>query len=1191
MDADTITTSLKLVLDDEVGAAVLERDSASQAELDVLEEELQRVMDDFDGRSRSGAEAEPAGASGCASTGWACAQSVRGVVDHLSSTLAALGFPSSLALEADTQRPALAAAGACSALEALLAQCARDAAVAAAAAERLAAARSEAGVAAGARERLAARLDAKERALGALENQARAAEEAASADMARLRGERDEAARQAADLRQRYNHALHELRRREQEYVRLQAHLRDLLGERKREQRACLEAAGQFLVGSVRRSGRDDEVYKKIVSAYEAKAAEMTREAAGLRAALDHLQREHRRLLNQQVRTAHAAAAARGLVEDGLEAALAGLAPDALQAALAAKAAALQARAAALPDAHEAEQGAAEPCSTGELAALRAVLAEQEALTRTALAALAHAHSQAASAQQAVGAAKAAAEDHAARAARLGAAARRAAAQAAQAVSEAQAQRERAEAEAAQKAEAVSEAASARALAEAEAAERAAAWRAAQAARAAAEAEAAEKVAVQAARVQAEAEAAARERERAEEHRHLRALEAEYADRVSRLEASQAAAERQAHLEGTAAAEQARRLNEEVSAERKRVRAALAALEAERARLDARSAAETERLQALAFQLGAQQWEFEAARDAFGDTMRKFAPGGGAGHFLARAIARRSEQEARARCADKQGGAAEAGQRAAAALAASLALSSLDAEPRVVDARAQLSASPAKVVAQELVWVLLALAVGAIFWTTGRSLRSRTPGGLKPFSQMPAPPQTPIVGNLFDLSTGERLQIHLKMQRWAQELGPIYRYNVMGKWKIVVSDTALLPLILGQPGLPKSPMYRKLRPLWSWNEDIMFTRLHRDPHWRSSRKTLARAFSADETRKKFGATLDATLKLADKLATLPDGAPVEAQDALRLVTMDVTLSAGFGIPSNTVALLGRPVPVLEAWNYACMQSSRRITDPMFALYERWLPFLPAVRENRKLHETLYQMYEGMLDQMEARGPVAENDNSMWGCLKRIQDPKTGKPLTRKQLTPEMAGLFSGALDTTSQTCAITLGLIAGHPEVFIYGLHHSSKYWDAPEEFRPERWLSPEPAGGKKPAADGKEGTAEPVHVSASVSGAEARSTKWTSAAADAQDGRKAAFVPFSGGPTDCVGQRLAMMEAPLMLAVLLSRFEVELDESMCGLQGMLERQCITFGICIDQGLHIKFKPRAGWRPATTTPHRLRREE
>lgn len=86
---------------------------------------------------------------------------------------AGLGFPGSLTLEADAARPALAARGACAALEALLAQRTRDAAAAAAAAERLADAHSQAAVAAGARDRLAARLDARERALGALENQAR----------------------------------------------------------------------------------------------------------------------------------------------------------------------------------------------------------------------------------------------------------------------------------------------------------------------------------------------------------------------------------------------------------------------------------------------------------------------------------------------------------------------------------------------------------------------------------------------------------------------------------------------------------------------------------------------------------------------------------------------------------------------------------------------------------------------------------------------------------------------------------------------------------------------------------------------------------------------------------------------------------------------------------------------------------
>jgi len=47
---------------------------------------------------------------------------------------------------------------------------------------------------------------------------------------------------------------------------------------------------------------------QKIVTAYETRAAELAREAAGLRAALDALQREHRRLLNQQARPPRACA-------------------------------------------------------------------------------------------------------------------------------------------------------------------------------------------------------------------------------------------------------------------------------------------------------------------------------------------------------------------------------------------------------------------------------------------------------------------------------------------------------------------------------------------------------------------------------------------------------------------------------------------------------------------------------------------------------------------------------------------------------------------------------------------------------------------------------------------------------------------------------------------------------------------
>ena len=40
-------------------------------------------------------------------------------------------------------------------------------------------------------------------------------------------------------------------------------------------------------------------------------------------------------------------------------------------------------------------------------------------------------------------------------------------------------------------------------------------------------------------------------------------------------------------------------------------------------------------------------------------------------------------------------------------------------------------------------------------------------------------------------------------------------------------------------------------------------------------------------------------------------------------------------------------------------------------------------------------------------------------------------------------------------------------QVSIYGLHHSSKYWDAPDAFLPERWLEPAHASSEKQSISG----------------------------------------------------------------------------------------------------------------------------
>jgi cytochrome P450 len=73
-------------------------------------------------------------------------------------------------------------------------------------------------------------------------------------------------------------------------------------------------------------------------------------------------------------------------------------------------------------------------------------------------------------------------------------------------------------------------------------------------------------------------------------------------------------------------------------------------------------------------------------------------------------------------------------------------------------------------------------------------------------------------------------------------------------------------------------------------------------------------------------------------------------------------------------------------------------------------------------------------------------------------------------------------------------------------LHRSPLYWDQPESFLPERWLS----------ADASPPYKHPM-----------------------------AFIPFSAGPRTCIGYKFATMEAKLILAPLIRAFRFQLASSL----------------------------------------------
>nr|KAJ3420297.1 hypothetical protein HK105_005851 [Polyrhizophydium stewartii] len=97
--------------------------------------------------------------------------------------------------------------------------------------------------------------------------------------------------------------------------------------------------------------------------------------------------------------------------------------------------------------------------------------------------------------------------------------------------------------------------------------------------------------------------------------------------------------------------------------------------------------------------------------------------------------------------------------------------------------------------------------------------------------------------------------------------------------------------------------------------------------------------------------------------------------------------------------------------------------------------------------------------------------------------------------------------------------------LMIGGMQRCTKYWFCADEFIPERWLAPEPPG-------------------------------------------TAAFMPFGGGPMNCIGQKLATIEAKIVLASLVSSFAFEVVKE----QDLRILTSITTGF--KGGLLVRLTPR-----------------
>ncbi|MGE5794024.1 MAG: cytochrome P450, partial [Bacteroidota bacterium] len=162
--------------------------------------------------------------------------------------------------------------------------------------------------------------------------------------------------------------------------------------------------------------------------------------------------------------------------------------------------------------------------------------------------------------------------------------------------------------------------------------------------------------------------------------------------------------------------------------------------------------------------------------------------------------------------------------------------------------------------------------------------------------QLPAPRGLPILGNLLQL---DARRLHLVFQRWAEELGPIYAFRVLGRRALVISDAGLIHRVLRDrpDGFRRRTAIREL--MLEVGIDGVFNAEGAD--WRRHRRLTMHALNTAHLRDFFGRLEAVTARLQRRWERAArDGQSVDAQRDLMRYTVDVTSGLVLGYDLNTL---------------------------------------------------------------------------------------------------------------------------------------------------------------------------------------------------------------------------------------------------------------------------------------------------
>ncbi len=436
---------------------------------------------------------------------------------------------------------------------------------------------------------------------------------------------------------------------------------------------------------------------------------------------------------------------------------------------------------------------------------------------------------------------------------------------------------------------------------------------------------------------------------------------------------------------------------------------------------------------------------------------------------------------------------------------------------------------------------------------------------MRTLRELPGPSGVPLLGNLLQLDLS---RLHRVLQQWADQFGPVYRFQLGRKPVLVVADPELNQTILRN----RPKLYARLGTIEPVFKEMGITGVFsaEGEDWKRQRRLTAHALDAAHLRQFFPTLMKVTERLRQRWQADADHQTVgDVQDDLMRYTVDVTTNLAFGYDMNTLENQGDVIqdhlekifPAINRrinapfpyWRYFKLPADRALEKSLVAIRETVSGFVTRgrerLRQNPELAEHPTNLLEAMLGAKD-EGHAAFTDEEIYGNV----------------LTMLLAGE-----DTTANSMAWMLYFMVENPDI-------QSRMRAEARDVLGADGLLKNPADGEllqyieavaheamrlkpvapllfhEPIEDVEIGdVAVPKGTSiflVTFYGAlqdsqfgqadQFRPERWLEAApASGCPHNAKAFLPFGAGPRFCPGRQLALLEIKTVMAMLCCNFEL----------------------------------------------------